>query len=160
MKRIISIILSMILVMSLMACSGSDTEEAIRDYLKNDLASLKELDVKIVNEINYAIENGELRITARELMDMSIDFETNSRKLIDKLEDSEVKTVHGKHMGYSATMLLLSTELVTYLDGRSTAEDVDKLLAKAVEKCDEYNAALSELLSKYDIDSAEYNLAQ
>lgn len=160
MKRITSVFLVLILAFSLVACGSNEKQEALLQYLNEDIVEL----VKIENELieSYSSVTGENYSSdmetytefventvnlARELNDEAVDLSLN-------ISDDEVLDVHRLYMNYSNKFLSTISIMISALENQDATQ-----IAEANEKLNEannlvldYKRELNKLAEKYNIE--------
>ena len=158
MKRLISIIITMLLTLSLIGCSGSKEKNELLNYIDTDMAEYEVLETQIINSMNSIIsqklDNDMLKELATNTMNLTILLNDKAVKCSYTLESKELKDIHEKYIEYTNSLLSAFSMLSSAIQTNDTSliDSATKKFEEADTVAQDYLGKLQDYAKKHDVE--------
>lgn len=152
MKRLISILITVLLTASLIGCSGDENLEEIISYVQNDLAELGAIETELTTSLNELVSNypttnfDKYRDLSTKTMNLAAQLNERATSISYSIKGEELKKVHDIYIEYTTLCLSAFSMFKSAIETDDTA-----LLDTAGSKFDEAD----KIAQKYLDDSEE-----
>lgn len=127
MKRIISLLMSILLATSLIGCSSDKNLEELASYIQNDLAELSALETELTTSLNSLVSNYPIsdfdlyRDHSTKTMNLAAQLNDKATKISYSIKGEELKKVHDIYIEYTTLCLSAFSMFISAIETDDTS---------------------------------------
>lgn len=159
MKRVISMVMVLILMVGLVGCGSNEKQEMLLQYINNDIVAMGEIETKLlasygsVTGENYTDDNVMYREFSDNTVNLARQLNDKAVEVASKITDEDILEVHRVYMDYSNKYLSVITIMLSALENQDSAQ-----VTEANEKLNEANNLALDYRTKLNNLAKENNV--
>ena len=160
MKKVMALIFVIVMVFGLTGCRAVERQEALLDYINNDVAELGTIEEELL--ASYESVSGENYTDDLEMYteftsntsDLARNLNEKAVEIAEEITDEEILEVHRLYMNYSNKFMSVINLMISALENQdiTLAVEANEKLNEANNYALDFRKALSRLAEKRDVE--------